>query len=90
MLPLVLIWLRWRALNHPSPQWLLPAWLSATVTIGIYVFLRENDARIESLLGLEPGAAAWVPLVVFLAIGWIRDRTASRCSVTCESSRPTR
>ena len=81
LLPIVLIWLRWRALDHPSPQWLLPAWLSATVTIGIYFSLRENDIRIESLLGLERGAAAWVPLVVFLAIGWIRDRAAAR-SVT--------
>ena len=78
LLPIILMWLRWRALNHPSPQWLLPSWLSAIVTIGGFSFLRENDARIESLLGLESGAAAWVPLVVFLAIGWIRDRTAAR------------
>ena len=78
VLPLVLMWLRWRALDHPSPQWLLPAWLSATVTIGIYFSLRENDIRIEALLGLEPGAAAWVPLAVFLAIGWIRARAAAR------------
>lgn len=78
VLPVVLMWLRWRALNHPSPQWLLPAWLSAIVTIGIYFSLRENDRTIESLLGLGPGAAAWVPLVVFLAIGWIRDRAAAR------------
>ena len=45
VLPLVLIWLRWRALNHPSPQWLLPPWLSATVTIGGYFFFRENDIQ---------------------------------------------
>lgn len=75
LLPIVLMWLRWRALIHPSPQW-LPAWLSATVTSGVYFFLRENDTRIESLLGLEPGAAAWVPLVLFLVLGWIRDHTA--------------
>jgi hypothetical protein len=78
VLPLVLIWLRWRALNHPSPQWLLPAWLSATVLMGLFFSVRENDARIESLLGLDPGAAAWVPLALFLAIGWIRDHTADR------------
>jgi hypothetical protein len=78
VLPLVLIWLRWRALNHPSPHWLLPAWLSATVTIGGFLFLRSNDIRIESLLGLGPGAAAWTPLALFVVIGWIRDRAAAR------------
>jgi hypothetical protein len=74
LLPLVLIWLRWRALGDPSPQWLLPAWLSATVTIGGYFFMRENDLWLESLLDLGPGAAAWAPLAVFLVLGWIRDR----------------
>jgi hypothetical protein len=74
LLPVVLIWLRWRALGDPSPQWLLPAWLSATVTIGGYFFMRENDLRLESLLDLGPGAAAWAPLAVFLVLGWIRDR----------------
>ena len=78
LVPAVLMWLRWRALNHPSPEWLLPPWLSGTVTIGAYFFLRENDARIESMLGLGPGAAAWVPLAVFLAVGIIRDRAAAR------------
>jgi hypothetical protein len=74
LLPLVLIWLRWRALGDRSPQWLLPAWLSATVTIGGYFFMRENDLWLESLLDLGPGAAAWAPLAVFLVLGWIRDR----------------
>jgi hypothetical protein len=78
LLPLVLIWLRWRALSHPSPQWLLPSWLSATVTMGGFFFVRWNDARIESLFGLDPGAAAWAPLALFLAIGWIRDHAADR------------
>jgi hypothetical protein len=78
LLPAVLIWLRWRALGHPSPQWLLPSWLSATVMIGAYFFLRENDLAIESTLGLTPGAAAWLPLAVFLAIGWFHGRTNGR------------
>ena len=82
VLPLVLIWLRWRALNHPSPQWLLPSWLSPAVTMGAFFFVRENDARIESLLGLDHGAAAWVPLVLFVAIGWIRDQAADRTVTT--------
>jgi hypothetical protein len=77
LLPIVLMWLRWRALNHPAPQWLLPAWLSAVVTMGAFAFVRGNDVRIESLLGLDPGAAAWVPLALFVAIGWIRDHTVT-------------
>ena len=82
VLPVILMWLRWRALDHPSPRWLLPAWLSATVTIGAYFFLRENDTRIEFVLGLAPGAGAWMPLVVFLALGWIRDSVAERTAIS--------
>ena len=81
LLPVVLMWLRWRALNRPSPQWLLPAWLASAVTVGTFFVLRRNDATIEAFFGLAPGIGAWVPLAVFLAIGWIRDRVAQRTSM---------
>ena len=73
VLPLILIWLRWRALNNPSPQWLLPAWLAATVTIGIFAVLRSNDVNIEAAFSLPTGAGAWFPLVAFVLIGLARD-----------------
>ena len=75
VLPVILMWLRWRALNRPSARWLLPAWLAATVTFGAYFVLRWNDARFESALNLEPGAGVWVALAVLLLFGVIRDRT---------------
>jgi hypothetical protein len=76
VLPLVLIWLRWRALGHRSVQGPLPAWLSATLTIGVYFFLRENDLRIESLLGLASGYAAWAPHAIFLAASGLASRVS--------------
>jgi hypothetical protein len=75
-LPLVLIWLRWRALDHPSPRWLLPPGLAATVALCAYFAMRENDHAIESLLGAGPGFGAWLPLAVFIVIGIVRNRAA--------------
>jgi hypothetical protein len=74
VLPVILMWLRWRALERPSPRWLLPAWLAATVTIGIYFVVRANDANLEAMFNLRPGGGAWMPLAGFVLIGLVRDR----------------
>lgn len=76
-LPLVLVWMRWRALSYPSSRWRLPAWLAAAATIIAYFGLRSNDAAIERALGLAIGAGAWVPLVVFVIAGLTRDHFAT-------------
>lgn len=76
VLPIVLIWLRWRALDQPSPRWLLPPGLAATVALGTYLGLRWNDQAIESVLGTGPGFGAWAPLVGFVIIGFVRNRVA--------------
>lgn len=76
LLPLVLIWLRWRALDHPSPQWLLPPGLAATVTLGTYLILRWNEQAIESVLGTGPGFGAWAPVIAFVILGLARSRVA--------------
>ena len=76
VLPIVLIWLRWRALDQPSPRWLLPPGLAATVALGTYLGLRWNDQAIESVLGTGPGFGAWVPLIAFAIVGIVRNRVA--------------
>ena len=76
VLPIVLIWLRWRALDQPSPRRLLPPGLAATVALGTYLGLRWNDQAIEAVLGTGPGFGAWVPIVAFLIIGIVRNRIA--------------
>jgi hypothetical protein len=76
LLPLVLIWLRWRALEHPSPQWLLPPGLAATVALIVYHNMRWNDQAIENLVGAGPGFGAWAPLIVFVIVGLVRSRVA--------------
>jgi hypothetical protein len=76
LLPLVLIWLRWRALDHPSPQWLLPPGLAATVALCAYFAMRWNDHAIESLLGAGPGFGAWAPVIAFVVLGLARSRVA--------------
>jgi hypothetical protein len=76
VLPIVLIWLRWRALDHPSPQWLLPPGLAATVALVLYYNMRWHDQAIENLVGAEPGFGAWAPILVFVIVGLVRSRAA--------------
>lgn len=76
VLPIVLIWLRWRALDHPSPQWLLPPGLAATVALIVYYSMRWHDQAIENLVGAGPGFGAWAPLIVFVIAGLVRSRAA--------------
>jgi hypothetical protein len=78
VLPLVLIWLRWRALDYASPRWLLPPGLAATVMLATYFGMRWNDRNIESFLGAGPGFGAWAPILLFVIIGLARDRAARR------------
>ena len=73
VLPAILIWLRWRALDRPSPQWLLPAWLAATATSVTYFAVRSTERTIEQALNLAPGAGAWIPLALFVIAGMTRD-----------------
>jgi hypothetical protein len=82
VLPIVLIWLRWRALDHASPRWLLPPGLAATAALGTYFGLRWNDQAIENLLGAGPGFGAWVPIAAFICIGIVRNRVARVTSWT--------
>jgi hypothetical protein len=76
VLPLVLIWLRWRALDHPSPLWLLPPGLAATVALIVYQGMRWNDHNIETFLGAGHGFGAWAPLILFVIVGLVRGRVA--------------
>lgn len=90
VLPIILIWMRWRALNRPSPRWVLPAWLAATMTFGLYGVLRGNDATLEQLFNLVDGAGAWIPLVTFVLIALVRDRIAVLFNSTTPNSRQSR
>ena len=81
VLPIVLIWLRWRALDQPSPQWLLPPGLAATVALIVYYNMRWYDQAIENLVGAGPGFGAWAPLIVFVVVGLVRSR-AGRISAS--------
>ena len=74
MLPLVLIWLRWRALDHQSAQWLLPPGLAATVALIVYYNMRWNEQALENLVGAGPGFGAWAPLIFFVIVGLVRNR----------------
>jgi hypothetical protein len=82
LLPIVVIWMRWRALSQPAPQWLLPAWLAVALTFVTYGVMRGNELALEKMLRLEPGGGAWLPLVLFVSIGLMRDRVVRRTAAT--------
>lgn len=78
LLPAILMWMRWRALQRPSPQWLLPAWLAATASIVVFFGVGFSAPFLERRWDLMPGAGAWMPLVLFVSIGLMRDRVVRR------------
>jgi hypothetical protein len=78
LLPVILIWMRWRALAPPSPRWRLPAWLTAAAAIVTYFIVRSHDVALEHALRLSPGAGAWIPLAVFATIALARGYIAKR------------
>jgi len=69
MLPVLLLWLRWRLLDLPRRRWspLPPTVIAILAFIGFAV-LRQGDAFIEGGLGLSPGSGAWSPLLTMTLV----------------------
>jgi amino acid transporter len=72
ILPLVLLWLRWRALGRPRRGWFapLPAAMASLITIAAMVALSYLGVSIELQWQLWAGSAAWAPIVAFLIWGF--------------------
>ena len=74
VLPVLLLWRRWRALDLPPGRWYSPRSASiATLTVIFgYLFLRYNDRFVEAAWHLPPGTGPWLPLIIMATIGAIR------------------
>ena len=66
-LPLVLLWLRWRAFNLPRGRWLRPLpWMAATpVAFAAFIALFFLGFLLEKQLRLPPGVGNWLPIAGF-------------------------
>jgi len=69
-LPIVLLWLRWRALGRPSKRWVTPLPPAAAAMIAIAVLFASgySGAWLEREWHLWIGTSAWLPIAAF--IGW--------------------
>ena len=66
-LPLVLLWMRWRALGAPRGRWIKPLpWMAATpIAMAAFVALFALGFRLEKELHFAPGIGSWLPLAGF-------------------------
>jgi hypothetical protein len=73
VLPIVLLWLRWSALNRPRKRWLapLPAVAATAISIAtIFAFSYLGSSRPEREW-LWSGGGAWIPIAAFAAWGLV-------------------
>jgi hypothetical protein len=69
-LPILLVWLRWRALDLPRQGWLpLPAGVSAAVMMVAVITLYFSSWRIEQEFALSRGAGHWLSALTLIAWG---------------------
>ena len=70
VLPILLLWLRWRALDLPRGRWFSP-WPLKVATLAIIAFFGMSWSQqfIEIGMGLRPGVTAWLPLAAFALWG---------------------
>ena len=80
VLPVLLLWRRWSALNLESGRWFspLPSWLATLAMVFGFLFFRFQDWFVEQILNLPAGAAAWLPLLILLAAGTVRASVGHR------------
>jgi len=68
-LPLVLLWMRWRAFGAPRGRWIKPLpWMAATmITFAVFLGLFFLGFRLERELAWWPGTGCWLPIAAFVA-----------------------
>lgn len=79
LVPVLLLWLRWRILDVPRKRWApLPATVVAVAAIAGYGLLRSVDGYIEGGLNLSQGTGAWSPLAVIAIALFLDSRRRTR------------
>jgi hypothetical protein len=72
-LPLVLLWLRWRAYHQPRNRWYLPlpTWLAIPIAILALSAATTSGAWLEREWELWAGSRSWLPIIVFTLWGMV-------------------
>jgi hypothetical protein len=72
LLPVCLLWLRWRLLDLPRHRWSpLPPSVIAIAAVAGYVVLRWTERAAEEVFSLSRGSGLWAPFVIFAALMWL-------------------
>lgn len=68
-LPMVLLWLRWRAFGARRSRWIKPLpWMAATmIAFAAFLGLFFLGFRLEKEFQLAPGIGCWLPIAAFAA-----------------------
>jgi hypothetical protein len=68
VLPVVLLWLRWRAFNLPRSGWVRPLPWTAAASLAFVAFLALFflGFQLEKLYLLPPGTGNWLPIAASL------------------------
>jgi hypothetical protein len=84
VLPVFLLWRRWRALDLPNGRW----WsarhpiLATIAAVAVFISLRGFFNSVEHAWSLPAGSGAWIELAVLAMIGmmrvWLVERSVAR------------
>jgi hypothetical protein len=80
LLPILVLWRRWRALDLPTGRWFSANhWSLATLAMAFsFAFLRFSDRFVEESWHLPVGSGPWITLALLAAIGIGRVALAER------------
>ena len=83
VLPVVLIWLRWRAYNLPRHRWfrVLPAIVATMASIGVMAACGAAGAWLEREAYLPIGSTYWLPIATFVLWGALTHHGAQERTV---------
>ena len=70
VMPMVLLWLRWRAYERTS-SWPLTAWFAIPIAIAVVSTAVTSGAWLEREWHLWDGSRSWMPIVVFAMWGML-------------------
>ena len=73
-LPVVLIWMRWRALLLPGGRWYsaFPLVVSAPVTFGVFYALLAQSSGVADALFAPRWSGPWLALAILMTAGLVR------------------
>lgn len=80
VVPVFLLWLRWRSIDTGSKRWRspLPPSIAAILSCAVFVTASFSGWWLERRFHLSPGVGYWLPIVIMVLWGATRERLIPR------------